>query len=476
MPSQVAIIHGWSDTHASFLPLRKFLEANGYQASEIWLSDYISLNDDVRVEDVAKRMHAVIANALAVGQLTRPFDIIAHSTGGLVVREWLSRFYPDPTTAPVQRILMLSPANFGSKLAADGKSMIGRVLKGWGNWLQSGQAMLNDLELASDYQWRLACRDLVDPTNSNPNRLYGKGKLWPFVISATRGYTSGLQQIVNENGSDGTVRPAAANLNIVGMTIDFSVDGANPSVRAWASRVDGDIPFAILPGRDHGNIIQPDLPVASASSPELGTLILEALACDSDDAYETIAESWSALTERTGALSGDPAALQAEFPGGAPDAAKLHQFMQVVVRVRDDDSQPIKDYFLEFFSPDTAGDEDTVTFHTQVLTDVHLNSLDSSLRCLFLDRTNLLVKYYQQLPAGLPKQVALSLSSAEPGGDVRYFDSQAVGAEGHLIVHDEDVDARAGLPGRLHRNMTHLVEIIIPRQPVDDVFSISQPA
>lgn len=475
MPAQVAIVHGWSDTHQSFLPLRAFLEANGYQARDIWLSDYTSLNDDVRVEDVAKRMEAVIAGALAAGQLAAKFDIIAHSTGGLVVREWLARFHPDPATAPVKRIVMLSPANFGSKLAADGKSMIGRLLKGWNNWLQSGQSMLNDLELASDYQWRLACRDLVDPTGDGAGGLYGKGKLWPFVISGTRGYTAGLQQIVNENGSDGTVRPAAANLNIVGMTVDFSGDDANPSVTPWASRVDGPIPFAILPDRDHGNINQPDLAVASASSPELGRLILEALACADDQAYAAIEASWSQITERTGALSDDAAALQAEFPNGAPDAAKFHQFMQVVVRVRDDDGQPIPDYFLEFFSPATDDDADTVTFHTQVLRDVHNNSLDASLRCLFLDRTNLFDKYYQQLPPGLPQEVALSLSAAAPGADVRYFDSEVTGAAGHLVIHAEDVDTRMGLPGRFRRNMTHLVEIIVPRQPTAGVFSISQP-
>jgi pimeloyl-ACP methyl ester carboxylesterase len=458
------------------LPLRTFLEANGYQAVDVWLSDYISLNDDVRVPDVAKRMHAVIEAALAAGQLTRPFDIIAHSTGGLVAREWLSRFYPDPVTVPVKRIVMLSPANFGSKLAADGKSLIGRVLKGWNNWLQSGQQMLDELELASSYQWELACRDLLNPDGDAAPALYGPGKLWPFVISGTHGYTDGLQPIVNENGSDGTVRPAAANLNVIGMTVDFSADAAAPTVRLWPSRAGAEIPFAILPDRNHGNINQPGLDTGSTASPQLGQLILEALGCASEDGYATIAASWDALTGRTGELADNPAAVAAVFPNSPPDAAIFHQFMQLIVRVVDDDGQPVDDFFLEFFSPDTAGDADTVTFHTQVLADVHTNSLDASMRCLFLDRTNLFEKYYAQLPAGLAKQVALSLSAAAPGADVSYFSDTKVGAEGSLVIHDEDVDARAGLPARFHRNCTHLLEIIIPREPTDGVFSISQPA
>ncbi len=472
--SQVAIIHGWSDSHASFLPLRAFLEANGHAAKDIWLSDYLSLNDDVRVEDVATRMQQVIAAALAAGELTAPFDVIAHSTGGLGVREWLTRFYPAPGTAPVKRIVMLSPANFGSKLAADGKSMIGRLLKGWNNWFQSGKQMLDDLELASAFQWELACRDLVDPAGDGRPSPYGPGRLWPFVISGTRGYSAGLQQIVNEDGSDGTVRPCAANLNVLGMTVDFSQDDAAPQVRAWPSRVGAEIPHAVLPDRDHGNIIQPALATSGAGSARLGELILAALACQSDGDYANLAQAWSALTDATGALADDPAALAAAFPAGAPDAGHFHQFFQVVVRVRDDDGQPIDDYFLEFFAPDTGGEDDSVVFHTQVLKDVAVNTLDASRRCLFIDRTNLFDKYYAGLPAGL-KQVALSLSAAALGKDVKYFDNTAVGAAGHLVIHAEDVGLRADLTARFRRNSTHLVEIIVPRQPEPGVFSISQP-
>ena len=50
MPSQIAIVHGWSDSSKSFRDLRDFLAANGFQVRQIWLGDYISMDDDVRVE------------------------------------------------------------------------------------------------------------------------------------------------------------------------------------------------------------------------------------------------------------------------------------------------------------------------------------------------------------------------------------------------------------------------------------------
>ena len=69
--SQVLIVHGWSDTSNSFHPLAKFLTANGYQTKTIWLGDYISMEDDVRVQDVAMRMAQVIDYWNADGRESR---------------------------------------------------------------------------------------------------------------------------------------------------------------------------------------------------------------------------------------------------------------------------------------------------------------------------------------------------------------------------------------------------------------------
>ncbi|AOV16210.1 hypothetical protein BJI67_03210 [Acidihalobacter aeolianus] len=69
---QVLIVHGWSDTSRSFRPLVEFLRAHGYQAVTLWLGDYISLDDDVRIVDVAKRLEAVVREKLAGGELVTP--------------------------------------------------------------------------------------------------------------------------------------------------------------------------------------------------------------------------------------------------------------------------------------------------------------------------------------------------------------------------------------------------------------------
>ncbi len=481
MPAHVAIVHGWSDTSKSFHDLRDFLVAHGHQATQIFLGDYISMDDDVRVEDVAKRMKIVLDESVAAGKLTERFDLIVHSTGGLVAREWVARFYPDGASCPARRIIMLAPANFGSALAALGKSMIGRLAKGWNNWFQTGTQMLRGLELASPYQWRLACRDLLDPSpGGQGDGPYGASvdKVWPFVIIGSRGYPSGLRQIVNENGSDGTVRAAAANMNVVGMTIDFSDNPEKPPPpRIWRRR-SGDlrIPFAVLPDRDHSTIVRPDedpgsQPVFSA---HLGQLILGALNCDTPEKYRQMHDDWDLASDATAALVHDHAALQSAFKRDAPEPAALHQYFQVVTRVRDDHGQPVDDYFLEFFAPQERSDRPGIYFHKEVLEDVHVNKQAPSLRALYVDRTDLLMKYYPLIPQKDKREVALSISAAELGPNVRYFDKTRVGARGNMVVHAENEGERSELKARLLRNTTHLVEIIIPRQPVDKVFKLSQ--
>ena len=236
MPRQIAILHGWSDTSKSFEPLVTFLDENGFDPVPLWLGDYISLDDDVRVTDVAKRMQQVIQDQMSKDGLAAPFDMIVHSTGGLVARQWLGDYYPDGQNCPAKRLVMLAPANFGSKLAAMGQSMLGRVVKGWNNWFHTGKEMLKELELASPYQWDLAQHDLFGPEPLHPGSSpYGGNSVWPFVIVGTHPYASGLRQAINENGSDGTVRVAAANLNARGVTIDFASNEESPPVTPWTS-------------------------------------------------------------------------------------------------------------------------------------------------------------------------------------------------------------------------------------------------
>lgn len=263
------------------------------------------------------------------------------------------------------------------------------------------------------------------------------------------------------------------------VTIDFGHSSNTPEIRPWRRRAGSvEFPFAILPDRDHSLIHEPATTsgAQSAVSQQLGILILDALRCDSDDTYVTLAQRWHSVSEETHSLTTNQTKLNETFKGAPPDQEALHQYMQITVYVRDDEGQAVSDYFLEFFSPEQQGSDEAVYFHKNVLEHVHVNSQMPSRRCLFVDRTDLMAGYYPRLRSSKIRQVAVSISAAELGPNVRYFDSVKQGAKGHLIVHRENDELRQELgSARLLRNTTHLVEIIVPRQPVNKVFTLSQP-
>lgn len=475
--SQVVILHGWSDKSSSFKPLAEFLQANGYDAIPIWLGDYKSLDDDVRIEDVGKRMESVLRQLIDEGPLEPPFDLIVHSTGGLVAREWLSAHYAhDMGACPVKRLIMLAPANFGSRLASTGKSLVGRVIKGWDNWFASGAEMLTALELSSSYQWNLAQRDLFVPEHlDGAPALYGADGVWPFILTGTHPYTSRLRQIVNENGGDGTVRACAANLNTRGLTIDFSSDEDQPVLTPWRLRDDSAFPFAVLADRTHSSIIKPegsDVNSSDALKGRLRELLLAALGCDDFATYRQMATDWHAVSEETAALAHDEQRRRDAFSSRSqPEAEFFHQYMQVNVRVVDDHGNDVHDYFLEFSGPDDErGDDSSVYFHREVLEHVHTFGGNASQRCLYLDRTDLRYNYYEAIRGDVARVLNMSLSAAPPGDNVRYFDSFRTGARGMLPLHFEDQDEDR--VRWLKRNTTHFVKIVIPRQPREQVFKL----
>jgi pimeloyl-ACP methyl ester carboxylesterase len=460
MPNQVVILHGWSDTSNSFHLLADFLRPTGRVTVPLWLGDYISLDDDVRIPDVAKQLHAIIQEAIGKGTLQTPFDLIVHSTGGLVAREWLNTYFgSDPAQVPVKRLVMLAPANYGSKLASMGQSLIGRVLKGWDNWFHTGKEMLNALELGSPYQWSLVQRDqLALPGTTVGRSLYGDGGIWPFVITGTHPYPSALRQIVNEDGADGTVRVPAANLNTLGMTLDFTAGNEAPVATPWTNRFQGAFPLAVLPTRTHASIIQPAGGDISGETPaqqhQLGDLILQALNCQTPQEYQSIGDAWGQISEQ---------AVQVAD-------TRFHQFLQLNVFVMDDEGNPVNDYFLEFSGPnDDESDESTVYFHTSVLRDVHTNSVSGAYRCLYADRTDLMNGFYPKIQAGSPRILTMSLSANPPGKNIRYFSSTESGAKGSYKLHDEVLEQDRWLK----RNTTHFLQIVIPRQPLPQVFTVS---
>jgi len=220
----LVFVHGWSVTSTSTygeLPARLRAEAAraggpGLDVAHVHLGQCVSFRDEVRIEDVARGFDRAVAQVLAGAGAGRRFACVTHSTGGPVVREWLDRFYVQPSTldaCPMSHLVMLAPANFGSALAQLGKGRLG-AMKAWFNGIEPGQGVLDWLELASPESNALNLRWINDYPAL---KLTGRAKpIFPFVLSGDtidRKLYDHVNAYTGETAGDGVVRLAAANLN-----------------------------------------------------------------------------------------------------------------------------------------------------------------------------------------------------------------------------------------------------------------------
>jgi len=435
----LVIIHGWSDDSKSFEPLGKKLRADGVttEVAHVKLGDYISMDDDVTYDDVAEALEkAWVREQLPTDP--RSVDVIVHSTGGLVIRHWMTR-HKSPATNPIHRLLMLAPANFGSPLAHKGRSFIGRVAKGFKSDkpFQTGTHILKGLELASPFSWDLALRDCF-----SDQVWYGPGKVLCTVLVGSSGY-SGISAIANENGTDGTVRVSTANLHPKYISMNFANDPCKPEITVRNASVD--IAFARIPGENHSTIAFKD---KGPKNPQTYEKIKRALAVTDTDFL-----SWKDELDK----------FSAEAREAGADDNFTHGYQNTVICLKDNCGNFINDYFLELFAkkPGSGKVDEQLTAHIQekVLTTTHAYEDNKAFRSLMIDATEFAASVTNR-----PLYVSVSaLPDIRETGTVGYstFGYNDIGS----IEILSDALARLIAPDR-----TVLIEMTIRRDQTDKVF------
>jgi hypothetical protein len=373
MSEPVVIVHGWSDGSAGFQQLGEYIEANiGGAVTEIDLADWLSLNDEVTYLDLRTAMDRAWNANPALSQAPA-VNVVTHSTGALVVREWMTwRYVNDPSTCPIRRLVMLAPANFGSPQAHLGMSFFGRIFKGWATGGQTGAKLLSGLELGSDYTWKLAERDYFAAAP-----WYGSDRIMASVLVGSDGYP-GLKGIVSEYGSDGTVRVSTANLNAAKIEFRFDDSGAPQAPVVTQVPEERQIGFGVLKGLNHGSITGPP---SSGSEYEYA---LKAALTVQPDGYATLKSDLAAITNDTyGQLLGDSPAQGNPY---------YHRYQNTVVHSSDNLLQSVEHYLVQFHDPGADGeaqdfspDDASVVFQQAIIFDEHNFRADNSYRCFYLD-------------------------------------------------------------------------------------------
>jgi len=266
MPRPLVLIHGYSADGDDFVPLRSALSKQHVAASDIHICNYVSLNNEITIKDIAEGLERALRNHPVLQDENQDFDAIVHSTGMLVLRAWLTNAkVPASQNTRLQRLkhlIGLAPATWGSPQAHKGRTWLGALVKGdktlGPDFLNAGDRVLEGLELASPLTWDLAHIDLL-----GPEPYYDRGADTPYV-AVFIGNTpyDGVASVANDPGTDGTVRWSGCGLNTRKITIDLTRKPVDPedkkvaraTISEWAdNRLD--VPIIPVDGRNHGSLI-----------------------------------------------------------------------------------------------------------------------------------------------------------------------------------------------------------------------------
>lgn len=476
MPNPILLVHGWSASYQSFMPMQQWLTQQGYQAASVYFGQYDSMEDHVTFDDVAVGMQERIQQLVREGKIKLdPFslDAIVHSTGGPSIRHWLNYYLRvvckgDFSKCPIKRLIMLAPANFGSRLAQQGESALAKIfMGGLSHGFETGKHILEGLELGSPILWKIASQDLFSNQKFYPSSPDNGPFVFVFSGTDTFGALKGLVAAgANEDGSDGTVRAGAASLNSILIRSEFLTDPMH-STTSVAFQPNDPFAFRLVQGRNHATIVSEN----GAIHPEVAALLQRCLAVTDGKSYSDLRTAFDAETQAVAA------AVQ----------KNVHAHQQIAFRVQDQLSNSVTDYRLDFHVVDDtirtnswgAGAEQSLDqikkyidltqyLQDNVICHVQTHSVDSSYRTFFVninELNTLLDKMAQRSP---DCYIGMNLDAQGRTRNLTY-DTDKI----RYINVSRPIGQANGKPVNFFQaNTTTLVEITLRSTPTDRVVDV----
>jgi hypothetical protein len=440
--NKIALIHGYSDQGSSFQTWAGKLQDRGFDAKQINICNYVSLNNEITIPDIGEGLNRAIQD---VGWGNSEFDAIVHSTGMLVIRAYLCNDSARPQN--LKHLVGLAPATWGSPLASEGRSFLGTLFRGnrqlGPDFLNAGDLILEGLELGGDFTWNLAHRDLL---GKNPIFSTAPDTPWVSVFIGNTPYT-GIRELLNQPATDGTVRWAGCSLNTRKFVVDLrrgvGDDGRIQAVDWAKGRLS--IPMFAVDGKNHGSLLSdPENDLA-----DLVAKFLSVSTASDMDTWTAAAKAWN-----------EPALQKMKNDRNGPNDG----WQQFVFHLVDEYGNGVPDYVVDFFKDDPTGLEgealDAITMNEFDL-DVHAYGPDKSYRC-----------FHVSLPKGIVLSGAGDLwlrLTASSGSDLIAYQGYAPGkttiTEASPVLLD--ISKYADPPDSIFCPFTTtLVEIIVNREPV----------
>ena len=485
-PLVVIFVHGWSVTNTDTygeLPARLKREAGNaggppLDIRNIYLGQYVSFRDEVRLEDISRAFDAAVADVLSSIGGSRRFVCITHSTGGPVVRDWLDRFFVQTknlAACPLSHLIMLAPANFGSALAQLGKSRLSRI-KAWFDGVEPGQRVLDWLELGSPEACDLNVRWINDYGALKLTRL--ARPIFLFVLTGDRidhKLYDHLNSYTGEIGSDGVVRAAAANLNATYVRLEQApadrgqtLAKAKTKLRALTATVKTSprTAFKIIPDAAHTGVkmgIMQSVTETGVLHPTVEA-ILRCLRVIDSATYASLCDAFD-LENDTHQLPANR--LEIENVPVLPDREYVHDpHCMVIWRLLDDRGAHIQDVdVLLTAGPNNSPDQLPENF----LPDRQGNHRDPSAITFFLNYAALAGSPAIPQPDGSIAREAL-ISRGNYGLVIRPRNQEGI----VLYLEGGISSATDTILQYIQPNQTTLIDIVLTRIVLDGVFTFTQ--
>lgn len=331
----LVFVHGWSVTNTStYGDLPRQLQAQAAAAgialdvTDLWLSKYVSFDDAVTMPDVVRAFDHALRD---LHLQDASFACITHSTGGPVVREWLRAQRERPhafSTIRLTHLMMLAPANFGSALAQLGKGVLGRV-RAWAGGVEPGQRILDWLELGSGESLSLNLDHIHGDDPAGRDQFL-------FVLTGDRpdrALYDHINSYTGEDGSDGVVRIAAANLNARHAVL-ARASGGDPGTLALNVTTAPRTAFKLIPGASHSGTDQGVM--ASAPGATVDAL-LRCMQVRHADGYRQLCDAFDNENAQR-----DAQRVELESVGPFPARVHIHDpRSMLIVRLTDEGGEPL---------------------------------------------------------------------------------------------------------------------------------------
>ena len=481
----VLLIHGYStegkdktvEEIYGTLPKRISDELGDDSIEELNLSRWISLDDGVSIDDISFAMDRALKSEYS-HILDSGFHVVIHSTGALVVRNWIKNYGGKPS--PVENLVHLAGANFGSGLAHLGKGQLAR----WGRFIfagtRPGVQVLDDLEFGA---WNTL--DLHRHFLSDDNDMLHDYEVREFCLIGSQVFAGSLRKVIEmipirypkEDSSDNTVRTSAGNLNYNYVDVTPTHSAYELDCDQLLSMVDSRehneavdhqhyhldtrglsqnrqrIPYAILWETAH---FGEDIGIVDGekSRSRNTPLIVDALKVSDAAGYQSVIESYEKTLKKTLVRAADS---KRSFVKSWSKQSQYEGHSQVIFRVRDQFGESVDHLDITFHSrPKRNSDQKAIE---RLIEDKHVNAKNKGTLTFYLRVMEIDNGDYRSLLEDVAP-LELEVTGYEP-----------------LTDNIAYVPMRVKLNPALIQKMikpfeTTVVDVVLARLPADKVFAI----